>query len=184
MLLCRSTDIISCSYSQLQKGTCPDDDRCESATTIDNFPFIVASSNTLYSAEGYGSPATSCNSVDGLAKTVWYELEGDGSCLSASVVGEGEGFEPLLALYDGDDCDLISCEGQSSYGYGYGYGGTRGLLSWRTQNGTAYVLAVTVRAAFMLRLPRTILDLQLLNSFVVPFCRVPGFRRLSRCTRE
>jgi hypothetical protein len=146
----------------------------------------VASSNTLYSAEGYGSPATSCNFVDGSAKTVWYELEGDGSCLSASVVGEG--FQPLLALYDGDDCDLIFCEAQTSYGNGYGYDGTRGLLSWRTQNGAAYklvvageryrfnsgdfVLAVTVRSDFVIRLLQITLDLQLLNSFVAPFCRV------------
>jgi hypothetical protein len=80
--------------------------------------------------------------VDGSAKTVWYKLEGDGSCLSASVVGEG--FRPLLALYDGDDCDLISCDAQSSYGYGNGYGGgsSSGLLSWRTQNGAAYKLVV------------------------------------------
>jgi hypothetical protein len=92
----------------------------------------------LYSAEGYGSPATSCNFVDGSAKTVWYELEGDGSCLSVSVVGEG--FQPLLALYDGDDCDLISCDAQTSYGYEYS--GTRGLVSWRTQNGAAYKLVV------------------------------------------
>jgi hypothetical protein len=152
-----------CSNSQLQQGNCPDNDRCETATTIDNFPFIVASNNNFYSAEGYGSPATSCNSVDGSAKTVWYELKGDGSCLSASVVGDG--FRPLLALYDGDECDLIACEAQTSSRYGSG-----GLLSWRTQNATSYklvvageryqsisgdyVLAVTVRADCVLRLYR------------------------------
>jgi hypothetical protein len=161
-----------CSNSQLQQGNCPDNDRCETATTIDNFPFIAASNNNIYSSEGYGSPATRCNSVDGSAKTVWYELEGDGSCLSASVVGEG--FRPLLALYDGDDCDLIACEAQTSSGNGYGYDGSRGLLSWRTQNGTSYklvvageryqsnsgdyVLAVTVRTYCVLRrLPQLII---------------------------
>lgn len=127
-----------CSNSQLQQGTCPDNDRCETATMINTFPFIVASSNNFYSAEGYGGPATSCNSVDGSAKTVWYELEGDGSCLSASVVGEG--FRPLLAVYDGDDCDSIACGVETNSGYGYD--GSRGLLSWRTQNSATYKLVV------------------------------------------
>jgi hypothetical protein len=164
--------LTSCPFSnsQLQQGKCPDNDRCETATTIDNFPFIVASNNNFYSAEGYGSPATSCNFVDGSAKTVWYEIEGDGSCLTASVVGDG--FRPLLALYDGDDCDLITCEAQTSSGYGYGSDDSKGLLSWRTQNAASYklvvageryqsnsgdyVLAVTVRADCVLGLPQLI----------------------------
>jgi hypothetical protein len=86
--------------------------------------------------------------------------------LSASVVGDG--FRPLLALYDGDDCDLITCA-QTSSGYGYGFDGSRGLLSWRTQNAASYklvvageryqsnsgdyVLAITVRADCVLGLP-------------------------------
>jgi hypothetical protein len=130
----------------------------------------VASNNNFYSAEGYGSPATSCNFVDGSAKTVWYELEGDGSCMSASVVGDG--FRPLLALYDGDDCDLITCEAQTSSGYGYGLDGSKGLLSWRTQDAASYklvvageryqsnsgdyILTVTVRADCVLGLPQLI----------------------------
>jgi hypothetical protein len=132
-----------CPNAYLQRGTCPANDQCETATTINDFPFIESASTTLATAEGYGGTATSCNVFDGSAKTVWYEFEGEGSCLSASVVGEG--FQPALALYEGDDCDFISCSAQPSSGYGptssgYGYGG--GLLSWRSEIGTAYKLAV------------------------------------------
>jgi hypothetical protein len=105
------------------------------ATSVDTFPFVVSASNTLASAAGYNSPATICSRVDGDAKAVWYELIGDGSCVSASIVGEG--FDAILSLYEGDNCGSLSCLAQSNSGYGGG-----GLLSWRTETNTAYKILV------------------------------------------
>jgi hypothetical protein len=70
-------------------------------------------------------------------KAVWYELIGDGSCVSASVVGEG--FDAILSLYEGDNCGSLTCLANSNSGYG---GTGKGLLSWRTENGTAYKILV------------------------------------------
>jgi hypothetical protein len=72
--------------------------------------------------------------VDGSAKTLWYEIIGDGSCLSASIAGED--FEAGLALYQGDFCESINCLAQTDYD-------NRGRLSWRSINGTTYRMVVT-----------------------------------------
>jgi hypothetical protein len=87
----------------------------------------------LAAAVGYGSPGTRCNIVDGSSKTLWYEIIGDGSCLSASVTGED--FEAVLALYEGNNCGAISCAAQTEYD-------DRGRLSWRSINGTTYRMLV------------------------------------------
>jgi hypothetical protein len=87
----------------------------------------------LAAAVGYGSPATRCNIVDGSAQTLWYEILGDGSCLSASVASED--FEAVLAVYEGESCGAISCAAQTEYD-------DRGRLSWRSVNGTTYRILV------------------------------------------
>jgi hypothetical protein len=71
--------------------------------------------------------------VDGSGKTLWYEIIGDGSCLSASVAGED--FEAGLGLYLGG-CGSLSCLTQTDYD-------NRGRLSWRSINGTTYRIVVT-----------------------------------------
>lgn len=107
------------------------------ATSVDTLPFVVSASNALASATGYNSPATICNTVTGVAKAVWYELIGDGSCATASIVGEG--FDAILALYEGGSCGSLTCLDKSNSGYG---DSGRGLLSWRTENGTPYKILV------------------------------------------
>jgi hypothetical protein len=66
---------------------------------------------------------------------LWYELIGDGSCVSASVVSND--FEAVLALYEGGDCDSITCVAQTD-----NYYLNRGLLSWRAESGTVYKMVV------------------------------------------
>jgi hypothetical protein len=107
------------------------------ATAVDTLPFVVSASNLLASVAGYDSPATVCNTVNGDAKAVWYELIGDGSCVSASVVGEG--FDAILSLYEGDNCGSLTCLAHSNIGYGE----RTGFLSWRTENGFTYKLLVS-----------------------------------------
>jgi hypothetical protein len=129
------THIILCL--PLKPDNCIENDRCLTATSVDTLPFAVSASNILASAAGYNSSATICgNRVDGTAKAVWYELIGDGSCVSASIAGEG--FDAILALYEGDNCGSLSCLANSNSG-----SGGPGLLSWRTETGTAYKILVT-----------------------------------------
>jgi hypothetical protein len=131
---CLSSIFLFCFWSQ--RGECPSNDRCSTATSIDaaNLPYIESASNSLSAAVGDGSPATSCNIVEGSAKTLWYELIGDGSCLSASVAGED--FQAVLALYEGESCGSISCAAQTEYD-------DRGRLSWRSVNGATYRILVS-----------------------------------------
>jgi hypothetical protein len=94
--------------------------------------------------------------ISGSSKTLWYEVVGDGSCLSASVAAES--FEVVLGLYEGA-CGDLSCLDQTS---------GRDLLSWRSVIGTTYrivaggaygpysgdfILAITVRCLFSVCLP-------------------------------
>jgi hypothetical protein len=123
----------------LQRGPCPDNDNCVSATAVEALPFVDFGSNLLATEEGFDSAASSCSAVDGSAKTLWYELIGDGSCVSASVVGED--FEAILALYDGGeggDCDSIICMAQTG-----NYNSNGALLSWWGESGTVYKILVT-----------------------------------------
>jgi hypothetical protein len=125
------------------------------------FPFVESASNALATGEGYGSPAVSCSVIDGLSKTLWYEVVGDGSCLSASVAADN--FDAVLGLYEGA-CGEISCLDQTEYGSGM----SRGLLFWRSVIGTTYkivvagaygpysgdfILAITVSFLFSICLP-------------------------------
>jgi hypothetical protein len=129
---------ISFSSYLLQRGPCPDNDNCVSATAVEALPFVDFGSNLLATEEGFDSAATSCSVVDGSAKTLWYELIGDGSCVSASVVGED--FEAILALYDGGeggDCDSIICMAQTGT-----YNRNGRLLSWWGESGTVYKILV------------------------------------------
>jgi hypothetical protein len=136
VLLLLNFTFVSFSLLFLQRGPCPDNSVCDKATTVDALPFVDFASNLLATAEGYNSAATTCNIVDGSARTLWYDLIGDGSCVSASVVGED--FEAVLALYEGGDCDNINCVAQM----GNYYSDNRGLLSWRAESGTVYKLVV------------------------------------------
>jgi hypothetical protein len=157
-----------------KRDTCIENDRCLTATSVGTLPFVISASNSLASIAGYNSPATTCNRVDGQAKAVWYDFVGDGSCVSASVVGEG--FDAILALYEGDECGSITCVDQINIDpFG------RGLLSWRSGNGTAYkilvagangrqsgdyVLGITVRNVFLY----TALDLSCTTAHTLSFC--------------
>jgi hypothetical protein len=64
-------------------------------------------------------------------KSVWYLVEGDGSCYTASAVGSA--FNTVVAIYGGGSCDRLSCSAQSEYG---------NVISWETQIGETYYILV------------------------------------------
>lgn len=135
-----------------QRGDCLENDRCETATPLDSLPAVVSASSALATPEQLGSQAQDCFLVEALSNTAWYEVQGDGSCLSASAVGD---FAAAVVLFDGDDCDAILCRDENFFG-------NFGVVTWQSRAGVTYkllvgglpesgsgdfVLAVTVRLA-------------------------------------
>jgi hypothetical protein len=117
----------------LQRGECLENDRCESALQVEILPFVDAASNSLATQNGYDRPGLNCFVAQRMSKVVWYELEGDGSCLSASVVGES--FETALVLFEGENCDRISCADEN-------YFGSARVVTWQSEIGSTYKLLV------------------------------------------
>jgi hypothetical protein len=72
-----------------------------------------------------------CYNVRPTTKSVWYLVEGDGSCYTASAAGSA--FQTVVAIYNGQSCDRLSCSAQSDYG---------DELSWETQDGETYYILV------------------------------------------
>jgi hypothetical protein len=136
----------------LQRGECLKNDLCDNAAQVDSIPFVDAASNSLATQDGPGRPGINCYVAEQMSSTVWYELDGDGSCWSASVVGEG--FETGLVLFEGDTCDRILCANEN-------YFGNPNVVKWQSEVGSTYklmvgglyrdqagdyILAITVRA--------------------------------------
>jgi hypothetical protein len=130
-----------------------ENDLCENAAQVDSIPFVIAASNRLATREGYGKTGLNCFVAERMTNTVWYELDGDGSCWSASVVGEG--FDVSLILFEGDACDSILCANENFFG-------TPNVVTWQSEMGSTYklmvgglyeaeagdyILAITVRGA-------------------------------------
>jgi hypothetical protein len=74
-----------------------------------------------------------CYNVEPSTKSVWYIVEGDGSCLSASTLGSN--FDTVLAIYQGDGCQDLTCVTQSEYDY-------NDEVSWNTEIGEMYYILV------------------------------------------
>jgi hypothetical protein len=58
-------------------------------------------------------------------------VQGDGSCYTASATGSA--FDTVVAIYEGQSCDRLSCSAQSEYGND---------ISWETINGETYYILV------------------------------------------
>jgi hypothetical protein len=104
---------------------------------VTSFPFFDSGSLDFASVAGgsigYGN---NCDyNVRPTTKSVWYLVEGDGSCYTASATGSGSGsaFDTVVAIYDGQSCDRLSCSAQSEYG---------NKISWETRNGETYYILV------------------------------------------
>jgi hypothetical protein len=136
----------------LQQADCLENDLCDNAAEVESLPFVDAASNSLATREDHGQLDLNCYVAERMSNTVWYELDGDGSCLSASVVGEG--FVAGLVLFEGDACDRIFCANENFFG-------NPNVVTWQSEIGLTYklmvgglygaeageyILAITVRA--------------------------------------
>lgn len=111
------------------------------------FPFLDTGSTRLasplniggyggYNEDGSGSESDSsgygnnCN-VFPFTKSVWYLVQGDGSCYTASTTDSA--FESVVSIYEGRGCERLSCFAQAQYG---------NKISWETQIGETYFVLV------------------------------------------
>lgn len=98
-----------------QGGECPPrpaNDDCESATSIDSLPFSDSLSLFGASSPIFNSSALSCFNVGTFTRGVFYKLTGDGSCFSILVESD---FPSIIAIYEGESCDDLSCRQQSDF---------------------------------------------------------------------
>jgi hypothetical protein len=97
-----------------QGGECPprpSNDRCTNATAIGSFPF--STSVNIFGARNvpFESSASSCYNVDPSTRGVWYQLDGDGSCVKVALQSN---FAAGIAVYKGF-CEELTCAFQSPY---------------------------------------------------------------------
>jgi hypothetical protein len=83
---------------------------CTNATAIGSFPFSTSGDIFDASNVGFGGSATSCENVGPSNKGVWYELDGDGSCVNVALQSN---FPAGIAVYGGGDCEDLTCAFQS-----------------------------------------------------------------------
>jgi hypothetical protein len=127
------TNWISFFSLRLQKATCAPNDQCNNATKIAELPFNARGTNAFSTPEALGSGVYSCNNVNPSVNSVWYEVQGDGSCLTASLPFSN--FDPTIAVYGGSGCTDLTCLGEGQY-----YNGNQ--ITWQTEVGEAYFLLV------------------------------------------
>lgn len=121
-----------------QGGECPprpSNDRCTNATAIESFPFstsanVVGARNVIF-----GSSASSCYYVGPDNKGVWYQLDGDGSCVNVALQSN---FPAGIAVYGSDgSCNNLTCAFQSE---DLQFGGSNYTFS--TEAGQTYYILV------------------------------------------
>jgi hypothetical protein len=94
-----------------QGGECPprpSNDRCTNATVTGSLPFSTTAD--LFGARNVGSSALSCYNVDPSVKGLWYEVDGDGSCVNVALQSN---FPAGVAVYGGGGCEDLTCAFQS-----------------------------------------------------------------------
>jgi hypothetical protein len=141
----------------------PDNDECETAFNVTAFPFSDSGSTLLASplniseytggynggyngngnnnGNGYNGgynevilpPDYNCRSLDPSSKSVWYLVEGDGSCMTSSVTSSN--FDPSVSVFRGNQCGELTCISRSD---DYNSKGA----SWKTVIGETYYVIV------------------------------------------
>jgi hypothetical protein len=117
--------------SRLQKGTCAPNDQCNNATKVAELPFKTSGTNAFSTPEALDSGVYGCNNINPEVVSVWYEVQGDGSCLTASLPSAD--FATNIAVLGGSGCGNLTCLGEGQY-----YNANQ--VTWKTEVGEAYFL--------------------------------------------
>jgi hypothetical protein len=159
----------------------PDNDECISAFAVTAFPF-TATGSTLFASPlniggyggGYGGgyygnqtysngTDSGCFFLDPSSKSVWYLVEGDGSCMTASV--DSRNFDPSVSVLRGTECDEFICVSGSENYYA-------DAPSWQSEVDEMYYVVVGGRYGSVGDFSLTI---EVSDSFGLPlalFCRL------------
>jgi len=127
---------------------------CGSATLIqvqESVPFLYNGSTSQISPVGEFNAATACSYVSAFTRGVWYKIEGDERCYTAST--RGSTFDTVVAVYNTTaGCQGLSClaenddyeyEYEYDYDYEYDYGlSLTSEVFWATAVGVDYYLFV------------------------------------------
>jgi hypothetical protein len=134
--------LLSIVYSQSAPDDCPEppeNDACETAFNVDDFPFSESGSTEdatpIFTNSGYGGyyGYNNCQYVDTSTKSVWFTLAGDGACYTASTYGSRS--EIIATVLRGTQCGSLVCLGQSEI---YNQNG----FTWETEVGETYYILV------------------------------------------
>jgi hypothetical protein len=77
-------------------------------------------------------PENNCRSFDPNSKSVWYMVEGDGSCMTASVTSRN--FDASVSIFTGNQCELTCINRSDDY--------SPDGASWQTVTGELFYLAI------------------------------------------
>jgi hypothetical protein len=155
----------------------PENDECETAFNVTAFPFTATGSTLLasplniggYGGGYYGNRTYSngtdsgCSFLDPSSKSVWYLVEGDGLCMTASV--DSRNFDPSVSVLRGTECDEFVCVSGSENYYA-------GAASWQSEVDEMYYVIVGGRYGSVGAFSLTI---EVSNGFGLPlalFCRL------------
>jgi hypothetical protein len=125
----------------------PENDECETAFNVTAFPFTTAGSTLFaspldiggYVGGYYGNQTSSngtysgCSILDPSSKSVWYMVEGDGSCMTASV--DSRNFDPTTSVLRGTECDELVCVSAIENYYA-------GVATWQSEVDEMYYVVV------------------------------------------
>jgi len=107
---------------------------CSNSTLIDSVPFVDNGLISPYpDPVGADSAPTTCDFIRSATRGVWYLLQGDGRCYSAST--EGSAINTLLAVYDAEaGCEGLTCMYERRY--------HNETLHWISTAGAGYYIFV------------------------------------------
>jgi hypothetical protein len=117
----------------LQKGACAPNDQCYNATKIVEIPSNSRGTNAFSTPVALDSGLSNCSNVNPEVLSVWYEVQGDGSCLTASLPFAD--FPSNIAVLGGSGCGNLTCLGEGQYYY-------VNQVTWQTEVGETYFLLV------------------------------------------
>jgi len=114
----------------------PLNDMCSDAISIESFPFTAVGSNVKATSDDDDRAAMQCNTTMSTSEnTLWYTIDGDGSCFKVTVEAE---FPIAAHLFTGD-CEDLQCLEP----------GGLNQISWRSEDEESYFIMVGSQSGAM-----------------------------------
>jgi hypothetical protein len=112
---------------------CQANDDCTSAFPINSLPFVDVSTTRLSTSNGYNSSAHSCNSLDPVLKSNWYQIVSESNTRLSVSIGSGPAFAQLF-VYKGNDCNALELVGEAV--------DDSTTVEWKSEEGKRYYISI------------------------------------------